>query len=73
MEPQALRSQTLLLRERISSLGGIVREVSTAVSSCSIQLQNWWPDSELSGDVAVEGGDGSVLRSRWQKRRAFSH
>lgn len=52
MEPQALRSQTLLLRERISSLGGIVREVSTAVSSCSIQLQNWWLDSELSGDVA---------------------
>lgn len=55
MEPQALRSQTLPLRERISSLGGTVREVSTAVSSCSIQLQNWWPDSELRGDVAVEG------------------
>lgn len=71
MEPEAYRSQTLPPRGSISSLGGRVREDSPQLSSSwRIQLQNWWQDSELSGECRGRE-DGSVLSSRWQEESLF--
>lgn len=70
MEPQALKSQTLQLRERISSLGGRVgksQQLSAAVeSSCKTGGR-----TELSGDVAAEWMAQFCVAGG--KRTAFSH